>query len=72
MYESSLIARFAHEKVLKLIRYTAKLVLATSLDGINTPAARALSRFEASVGSSRCLTARIHAIPIVVSAAFPR
>jgi len=40
-------------QVLKLIRYTAKLVLATSLDGADTPAARALSRFEASVGSSR-------------------
>eukprot|EP00884_Botryococcus_braunii_P002385 jgi/Botrbrau1/12147/Bobra.0186s0059.2 len=41
------------DKVLKIIRYTAKLVLATALSGSDTELARRLKRFEASIGTSR-------------------
>ena len=41
-------------QVLKVIRYTSKLVLVTSLADSKSGAAKGLKRFEASVGTSRC------------------
>ena len=43
-------------QVLKVIRYTSKLVLVTSLADSKSGAAKGLQRFEASVGTSRSAT----------------
>jgi hypothetical protein len=40
-------------QVLKIIRYTTKLVLATWLSGSDTELARRLKAFESSIGTSR-------------------
>ncbi len=45
-------------QTLKIIRYTTRLLLATSFAGSQTDLAQRLKRFESSIGTSRCAAGR--------------